>query len=66
MGKFNPVKDAIYQELAGQIAGPVLSMPAYFNNTIYFGSVGSPILAFTISGAQAFNSADGQTPTSFG
>jgi len=66
MGKYNPVADAIYQELVGQIAGPVFSMPAYFNNTVYFGAIGDDIKAFAISGARLSAAPVSQTPTSFG
>jgi hypothetical protein len=40
-------------------------MPAYFNNTIYYGSVGSPIQAFTITNAKLSITATAQTATSF-
>ncbi|MGA7815543.1 pyrrolo-quinoline quinone, partial [Caballeronia sp.] len=66
MGKYNPVADAIYQELVGQIAGPVFSMPAYFNNTVYFGAIGDAIKAFSISGARLSAAPASQTPTRFG
>jgi hypothetical protein len=41
-------------------------MPAYFNNTVYYGSVGSPIQAFTIANAKLSTSATAKTATSFG
>ena len=41
-------------------------MPAYFNNTVYYGSVGSPIQAFTITNAKLSTSATAQTSNSFG
>ncbi|MDB5788997.1 MAG: pyrrolo-quinoline quinone, partial [Caballeronia mineralivorans] len=66
MGKYNPVADAIYQELAGQISGPVFSMPAYFNNTVYFGAWGDKIKAFAISGARLSTAPVNQTSNSFG
>jgi PQQ enzyme repeat len=66
MGKYNPVADAIYQELAGQISGPVFSMPAYFNNTVYFGAIGDSIKAFSISAARLSAAPVSRTPTSFG
>jgi hypothetical protein len=66
MGKYNPVADAIYQELAGQINGPVFSMPAYFNNTVYFGAWGDTIKAFSISGARLSAAPVSHTPNSFG
>jgi PQQ enzyme repeat len=66
MGKYNPSADAIYQELSGQISGPVFSMPAYFNNTVYFGAIGDKIKAFSITGARLSTAPVSQTPTSFG
>jgi hypothetical protein len=67
MGKFNGSNNnAIYQELAGALPGGVYAMPAYFNNTVYFGSVGSPIKAFKITNAKLPSSATAQTPNSFG
>jgi hypothetical protein len=52
MGKFNPQNNnAIYQEITGAIAG-VWSMPAYFNNTVYYGAVGDTLKAFSIANAR--------------
>jgi hypothetical protein len=66
MGKFSSNNNNIYQELAGALPGGVWAMPAYFNNTIYYGSVGSPIQAFTITNAKLSPSATSQTANSFG
>jgi hypothetical protein len=66
MGKFSSNNKNIYQELAGSLPGGVFAMPAYFNNTIYYGSVGSPIQAFTITNAKLATSATAQTANSFG
>jgi hypothetical protein len=67
MGKFNPANNnSIYQELAGKLPGGVWSVPAYFNNTVYFGPVGSPILAFSITNAKLSTSATAHTANSFG
>jgi outer membrane protein assembly factor BamB len=67
MGKFNPNNDnAIYQELDGVLPGGVWANPAYFNNTVYYGSVGSPLKAFPISNAMLAASPSSQSPTSFG
>ena len=41
-------------------------MPAYFNNTVYYGPVGSPIQAFTIGNAKLSTSATARTSNSFG
>jgi hypothetical protein len=46
MGKFNPNSNNIYQELVGVLPGGVKSMPASYNGTIYYGPLGSPLLAF--------------------
>ena len=66
MGKFSPNNGSIYQELAGALPGGVFAMPAYFNNTVYYGSVGSPIQAFTIANAKLSTSATARTSNSFG
>ncbi len=67
MGKFNPNNNsAIYQELAGALPGGVWANPAYFNNTVYYGSVGRPLKAFPISNAMLASSPSSQSPTSFG
>ena len=66
MGKFSPNNNSIYQELAGALPGGVWAMPAYFNNTVYYGSVGSPIQAFTITNAKLSTSSTAQTSNSFG
>ena len=51
MGKFNAQNNnAIYQEISGAIDG-VWSMPAYFNNTVYYGAVGDTLKAFPITNA---------------
>jgi len=67
MGKFNPDNNnAIYQEVVGALPGGVWANPAYFNNTVYYGSVSRPLKAFPISNAMLANSPSSQTPTSFG
>lgn len=50
MGKFNPNNDnAIYQKVSSNgISGGVWSMPAYFNDTVYYASVGDALKAFSI------------------
>jgi hypothetical protein len=67
MGKFNPNNDsAIYQELAGALSGGVWSAPAYFNNTVYYGSVGNNLQAFTVSSARLGTSPSSSSPSAFG
>ncbi|PWT79621.1 MAG: pyrrolo-quinoline quinone [Acidobacteria bacterium] len=66
MGKFDPVSNHIYQELTGSLAGQVFSMPAYFNNAIYYGAVDDHIKAFTISNAQVSSAPASQSNNTFG
>ena len=65
MGKFDPASNHIYQELPGAVSGGVFSMPAYFNNTIYYGAVGNSIQAFPISNAQLSNAPTSRTGNPF-
>lgn len=46
MGKFNPQATTAYQQLT---ASPVFSSPAWFNGTLYHGSTGLPLRAFTFA-----------------
>jgi hypothetical protein len=63
MGKFNANDNsALYQEIDGAIGG-VWSMPAYFNNVVYYGAVNDTLKAFPITNAKlattaAFHSAN--------
>lgn len=67
MGKFNlGNNNSIYQELGGVLSGGVWAVPAYFNNTVYYGSVGNVIQAFKITNAKLATSATAHTPNSFG
>jgi hypothetical protein len=67
MGKFNTSTDsAIYQEIDGGLSGGVYSMPAYFNNTVYFGAVGDSLKAFSIANAKLGSSAASKSATSYG
>ncbi|MGC2765737.1 MAG: hypothetical protein WB607_09545, partial [Candidatus Acidiferrum sp.] len=53
MGKFNEQGDtAIYQKIDNGLAGAEFAMPAYFNNTVYFGAVGDSLKAFPIANAK--------------
>ncbi len=65
MGKFSPSANNIYQEIQGQLSGQVFSMPAYFNNTVYYGAVGDTIKAFPISNAKLATTPSNRTATSF-
>ena len=65
MGKFSPNGDLIYQQLLGALPGGIWSVPAYFNNAVYYGPVGHPILAFQLTNAHLVGNPSSQTGTSF-
>jgi len=52
MGRFNANTDQIYQEISGQLGGGIFSMPAFFNNTVYYGAVGDALKAFPVTSAK--------------
>ena len=66
MGKFNSSSNNIYQQLSGALPGGVWSVPAYFNNHVYFGPVGSHLLSFAVSNAKLSTSPAAQSNNSFG
>jgi outer membrane protein assembly factor BamB len=66
MGKFNSSSNNIYQELSGALPGGIYSMPAAFGNRIYYGPVGSPILAFQFKNAKLLTTPVVQTANAFG
>ena len=66
MGEFHPSTNNIYQELPGALPGGVWSMPAYFNGLLYYGPVGSPLLAFQFRNAKLLTSPVAKTATSYG
>ncbi len=65
MGKFNTKSNNLYQELVGVLPSGVWSMPAAFNNSIYYGPKNSPILKFQFNNAKLSTSAVAKTTTSF-
>jgi hypothetical protein len=67
MGKFNSTSDAaIYQQLTGALPGGVWSSPAWFNGTLYYGSVNSTLKAFTFTNGLFGVNPTSQSPTTFG
>lgn len=66
MGKYSTNDVNIYEELDGSLPGGIWSAPAYFNNTVYYGSVGQPLMAFPITNAELATSPSSQSLTSFG
>ena len=66
MGKFNATADQIYQEISGQLGGGVFSMPAFFNNTVYYGAVGDALKAFPVATAKLAATPSSQSTHHFG
>jgi len=65
MGKWNAGNDiAIYQEVDGAIGG-VWSMPAYFNNTVFYAAVSDNLKRFPIANAKLATSPSAQSTTQF-
>jgi hypothetical protein len=65
MGKWNASSNQIYQDISGALGGSVFSMPAYFNNTVYYGAAGSTLKAFPITNARLASSAASASARSF-
>jgi len=65
LGKFNSATNNIYQELDGALPGGVWGMPAYFNDTVFYGSVGSTLKAFSITSARLSTAPTSETSVSF-
>ena len=66
MGKFNSSSNNIYQQLSGALPGGIWSVPAYFNNQVYYGPVSHTLMAFTVSNAKLSTSPSAQSNNSFG
>ena len=65
MGKFDPQGDsAVYQEIGGAV-GAVYSMPAYFNNALYYGAAYDTLKAFGITTAKLATTASAHSVNSF-
>lgn len=65
MGKYDPTKNNIYQELTGALPHGVWASPAYFDHTVYYGSVRGPIRAFKIANAKLTSSPTAQSANTF-
>jgi hypothetical protein len=67
LGRYSPTDNtALYQELTNALPGGAWSMPAYFNNTVYYGGVGDNLKAFTISNATLGIAPSSKSATAFG
>ena len=66
MGKFDPSTDHIWQEIPNGLGGSEFAMPAYFNGTVYYGSVGDVIRAFSVSNAMLSTTPTSMSAHNFG
>jgi hypothetical protein len=66
MGKFSSTTNHIYQELPGVLPGGIWSTPAFFNGKLYFGPVGSHLLAFQFKNAKLLATPVARTSNTFG
>ena len=66
MGKWNASSNQNYQDIAGALGGSVFSMPAYFDNTLYYGASGRTLKAFSIASARLSSAPTSVTAASFG
>ncbi|HXY10858.1 MAG TPA: PQQ-binding-like beta-propeller repeat protein [Terriglobales bacterium] len=65
MGKFHASGNQIYQEIDGALSGGMWAMPAFFGNSLYFGSVGNNLLQFNFSQAKLSTSPASKSSNSF-
>src|SRR5208282_822869 len=61
---FNPSSNNIWQELHG-VTGGVFGTPAYFNGTVYYGSIGQSLKAFAVANALLSATPSSVTATAF-
>jgi outer membrane protein assembly factor BamB len=65
MGKFDPGKNNIYQQINGILPGGIFSTPAYFNGTVYYGDLGGALKALPISNAKLAAQPSSQSPSQY-
>ena len=66
MGHFNSANNSqIVQNITGQIRG-LFSVPAYWNNNVYFGAVGDKVKAFSLNNGLLSSTPTLMSPTSLG
>jgi len=66
MGKWNASSNQNYQDISGALGGAVFSMPAYFNNTLYYGASGRQLKAFPMTNARLASASTSASAVSFG
>lgn len=67
MGGFNSADNSkLYQEIPNALPNGAFSMPAYFNNVVYYGGVNDVLRAFPVSNAKLSTVPASTSSTSFG
>ncbi len=67
MGKWNSANNNnAYQPIAGALDNGEWAMPAYFNNTLYYGGVSAPLQAFAFSQARLVATPSSSSTESYG
>ena len=67
MGKFDASSNAtVYQQLPNSLAGGEWSSPAFWDEHVYYGSVGQNLMSFNVNAAKLQASPTQTTATSFG
>jgi len=65
MGKWNASSNQNYQDITDALGGSVFAMPAYFNNTVYYGASGNTLRAFSVTSARLSSAAISATAGAF-
>lgn len=65
MGKYNPSKNNIYQELSNLLGAGEFAAPAYFNGTLYYGAVGQKLKAIPFHASKLTTSPSSETANNF-
>lgn len=66
LGKYNAANNnSLYQELPNALPNGAWSMPAYFNQTVYYGGVGDNLKAFAITNAKLASTPSSRSSATF-
>ncbi len=66
LGKYNPANNShLYQEIPNALPSGAWSMPAWFNNTVFYGGVNDTLKAFAITSARLAATPSSRSTTAF-
>jgi hypothetical protein len=67
LGKYNSANNNnLYEEITNTLPNGAWSMPAYFNNTVYYGGVNDLLKAYPITSAKLVTTPSSKSATAFG